>query len=100
LPYIKDENNLRHDIYVGNKLPQNPGELNFAITMMLKDYIAEKGQSYQTINDILGALNGASLEFYRRIAVVYENGKISTNGDVYSNNTENKESKSKSNITR
>jgi len=43
----------------------------------------EEGLSYRTINDILGALEGAKLEFYRRVAVPYENSKLSENGDIY-----------------
>jgi len=39
--------------------------------------------NYQTINDIIGALEGAKLEFYRRIAIPYENAKLTENGDVY-----------------
>jgi hypothetical protein len=39
--------------------------------------------SYQSINDVLGALEGAKLEFYRRIAAPYEDTKIQENGDVY-----------------
>jgi hypothetical protein len=47
------------------------------------DYLRKHGLSYHNINDILGALEGAKLEFYRRVAVPYENGKIQENGDVY-----------------
>ena len=39
--------------------------------------------TYQTMNDIIGALEGAKLEFYRRVVVPYENDKIEQNGDVY-----------------
>lgn len=65
--------------------PTSPGELNYAITQAAKLYMSKKGLSYQTINDIIGALEGAKLEFYRRIAVPYENGKMEENGDVYVN---------------
>jgi len=40
-------------------------------------------KKYQTFNDILGALEGAKLEVYRRVVGPYENGKMSENGDVY-----------------
>lgn len=59
------------------------GELNYTFTQALVQYIERKGLSYQTINDIVGALDGAKLEFYRRVVVPYEEGKIQTNGDVY-----------------
>lgn len=32
---------------------------------------------------LTGALAGAKLEFYRRVAVPYENAKMAEHGDVY-----------------
>jgi hypothetical protein len=43
----------------------------------------QKGQSYQTFNDISGAMTEALAEFRRRIIVPYEDRKIKENGDVY-----------------
>lgn len=62
--------------------PRNAGELNYAISMMLVDYWRRNGERYQTINDVLGALEGAKLEFYRRIAVDHEERKRIQNGDI------------------
>lgn len=59
------------------------GELNYVLTRAVIAYMKTHGLSYQTINDINGALDGAKSEFYRRVAVPYENGKIINNGDVY-----------------
>lgn len=42
-----------------------------------------KGLSYATINEALGALSGAQLEFYRRVAAPYETQKAIDNGEVY-----------------
>ena len=64
---------------------ENAGELNYMLTMVIQDYLgAPESLTYMKINDIMGALEGAKLEFYRRIAVPYENTKLSVNGDVYS----------------
>lgn len=60
-----------------------PGELNYAITKLCVAYLESHTLSYQTINDILGALEGAKAEFYRRVAAPYEDTKIQTNGDIY-----------------
>jgi hypothetical protein len=46
-------------------------------------YQAEHGLSYQTINDILGALVGAREEYYRRVVAPYEDLKVKANGDVF-----------------
>lgn len=63
--------------------PRTPGELNFAITSVIDDYLRRKGMNYTHVNDCLGALEGAKLEFYRRVVVPYEEVKRATNGDVY-----------------
>ena len=78
MPYLTTEDRI-----IARHKATNPGQLNYRITEILRQYIEEKGLSYHTINDIVGALESAKLEFYRRVAVPYENGKIETNGDVY-----------------
>ena len=61
----------------------NAGELNYLLTQCFLRYIAEHGLRYQSINDCLGAAQGACLEMYRRIATPYEQGKCDEQGDVY-----------------
>jgi len=63
--------------------PNVPGSLNYAITKVVIEYIEEVGLSYTSINDVMGAIESAKLEFYRRVAVPYEDLKIGQNGDVY-----------------
>ena len=53
------------------------------ITELLISYMETNGLNYATINDIVGACEGAKMEFYRRVAVPYEDIKIAENGDVY-----------------
>jgi hypothetical protein len=79
MPYIKQE--ARRYAEIG---PTTAGELNFALTMLIKGYW-EDGKNYQAINDILGALEGCKAEFYRRVVVEYEQQKMKENGDVYDN---------------
>jgi len=79
MPYIKQEQ--RDLLYLDS--PEGPGELNYCISTVIRDYWKYGSKSYQTINDILGALEGAKLEFYRRVAVPYEEQKIKENGDIY-----------------
>lgn len=78
MPYIKREDRQR-----AAATPENQGELNYALTLVLTDYMCRKGLRYAHINDCLGALEGAKLEFYRRVAAPYEDAKIEENGDVY-----------------
>ena len=60
-----------------------PGDLNYLFTKLAVGYIRAKGLSYTNINDVLGAFIGANAEFYRRVAIPYENKKQAENGDVY-----------------
>lgn len=83
MPYIKTERRKRFDWHEGADIPINAGELNFLITDIIKRYWELHNMNYQGINDVLGALEGAKLEFYRRVVVPYEEAKIKTNGDVY-----------------
>lgn len=86
MPYIKQEK--RDEFKAVGETGHNPetrtaGELNYEITLKLLKHLKVNGLSYQTINDIVGALEGAKLEFYRRVAAPYEDTKIKENGDVY-----------------
>lgn len=81
MPYIKPNDRVKiNDLKQG---ATNAGELNYIFTLLCIKYLKDNGTSYQKINDIIGALEGTKLEFYRRLVIPYENEKIQTNGDVY-----------------
>lgn len=79
MPYIKEVDRER----VRRFGPKTPGELNYIITEMCRVYLETNGTSYSTFNDIIGACEGAKLEFYRRQTAPYEDTKKAENGDVY-----------------
>lgn len=81
MPYIKKDR--RVELQSPSDQAKTPGELNYQITMLCRAYLQRAGLSYLIINDIVGALEGAKLEFYRRVAAPYEDTKIAENGDVY-----------------
>ena len=87
MPYINKEARERLDFefcaIAGALTAESAGELNYLFTKILTRYIDNKELSYQTINDIIGALEGAKLEFYRRKVIPYENLKCLLNGEVY-----------------
>lgn len=64
-------------------MPQNAGELNYMLSMVVRGYIHQHGLNYQSINDAVGALEGAKAEFQRRVVAPYEDTKITENGDIY-----------------
>ncbi len=83
MPYI--DKNAQEDIAITlwRRRPKTVGELNFLITMQVLDYLAQAGTSYATINSLIGVLECAKLELYRRVVAPYEDEKIKENGDVY-----------------
>lgn len=90
MPYIKQEDRdmivdfHKHseEMLINHEEIQTAGELQYAMAVMFKSYIERKGLNYQHCNDIMGALAGAQMEFYRRHIAVYEDEKIKENGDV------------------
>jgi len=81
MPYINQDD--REDLHYEQKIPANAGELNYLLTTIIDDYFMEHGGRYAQVNDIIGALEGAKLEFYRRIVAPYEDVKLKENGEVY-----------------
>ena len=81
MPYIRKER--RHEFGWHYCFPTDCGELNYILTVIAKEYIDRKGESYQTYNDIIGALECCKQELYRRKIAPYEDKKIKENGDVY-----------------
>lgn len=80
MPYIKqEERNMLDSGHMGN----TPGQLNYLITNICLDYLAVVGEDYASLNDVVGALECAKLEFYRRMVVPYEDRKCEENGDIY-----------------
>lgn len=86
MPYIPQKR--RYKIIAEGDTPYNAGELNFQISDLIGRYQDSKGLCYRTINDIIGALEGAKLEYYRRVAQPYENSKLAEHGDVYNGDVE------------
>jgi hypothetical protein len=81
MPYVDEEARVRLD---KGAAPENAGELNYVITRRVDEYLVQKGGlRYANINEVIGVLECAKLELYRRIAVPYEDDKKDASGDVY-----------------
>ena len=84
MPYIKQDRRKDLDqavvdlVFLMNK---DHGECNYVVTRLLDLLMQPK--NYADINGIIGVLECAKLEFYRRAAAPYEDQKIIENGDVY-----------------
>lgn len=80
MPYINQAN---RDVLARGSAPITPGELNYVVTRAVDDYLHSQGTHYSSINEVIGVLECAKLELYRRVAAPYEDKKAAVNGDVY-----------------
>ena len=87
MPYINKDIRQNIDSYLNvfliDSTIANPGELNYVITKIIKSYLEYKSKNYSDYNEVIGVLECAKLEFYRRAVSPYEDKKIKENGDVY-----------------
>jgi hypothetical protein len=83
VPYIDPRRRLALTDPKGLRHPVTPGELNFAVTKLLCNYIQWCGESYGAFNAVIGVLECAKLELYRRKIAQHEDRKCAENGDVY-----------------
>jgi hypothetical protein len=81
MPYIKKSEREALD---GARLAQlcqlNPGDLTYCIYKLMLQFQAN---SYKDHAQVLGCIEAAKLEYYRRAVAPYENDKITLNGDVF-----------------
>lgn len=80
MPYIESYRRQHARTY-----PDNSGELNYAITIMLQDYMQRTNghPNYDMFNEVVGVLECVKLELYRRVISEYEDTKNRSNGEVY-----------------
>jgi len=58
------------------------GRLNYTISTLLTLLLQSQGKRYQTMNALIGVLESAKQEFYRKAVAPYEDEKIAENGDL------------------
>jgi hypothetical protein len=79
MPYIPPSEKKRVD---QDNLITTAGQFNYALNQLVNIYIEQNEFNYQTANDIVGAIECAKMEIYRRLVAPYEDKKILQNGDV------------------
>lgn len=84
MPYIKQDDRAKFDDLARGiaEKASCAGDLNFAITVILQEYIKKKGLRYANLNEVIGMLECCKMELYRRIAGPYEDSAIKRNSDV------------------
>lgn len=87
MPYINTYRRCHYselDETIDSYVVKSAGELNYLITLLCINYLTSNApESYDNYNSVIGALESAKLEFYRRRVVDYEQQAIKRNGDVY-----------------
>jgi hypothetical protein len=93
MPYIRPDFRKQIDPYLNQFLDDFPtadvsGDLNYVITRIIHHAldIMKKSNNgeirYAHLNNLMGVLESAKLEFYRRRVVPFEDQAIIKNGDV------------------
>lgn len=87
MPYIeqgdRDDIDLVLEPLLDTLDSTNPGEINYVVTRIITNRLRYDGPAYHIINELVGVLECAKLELYRRLAAPYEDRKLEENGDVY-----------------
>lgn len=81
MPYIPNHT-VRKALDDGRFKPKSAGELNYAITRLVTNYL-RGDYGYDQLNEAIGVLECSKLELYRRMVAPYEDAKCAENGDVY-----------------
>lgn len=59
------------------------GDINYLVSSIIHRWIlSQGGVRYQHINSMIGALECAKLELYRKVAAPYEDNKLLDNGPI------------------
>lgn len=87
MPYIHPEERerLREPLRELLHLIETPGELNYTICVLCSEARLDEPYdklNYERLNAVVGVLECAKQEFYRRIVGPYEERKIIENGDM------------------
>jgi hypothetical protein len=84
MPYIKQDARHTFESHIQNLATdaENAGDLNYIITKMLHLYLKKKGLRYANCNEVIGMLECAKLEIYRKVVSNYEDEKLKENGGV------------------
>lgn len=61
---------------------EHDGQLNYIITKLCHNWIIKVGKRYTRLNQVVGVLHCACMEFYLQLAVPYEDIKKKENGPI------------------
>jgi len=92
MPYVTQDSrkcidSQLHDLIEEARLVFEPDEMkgvaNYLVTRLVLGLLKpEDGWRYSSLADVVGTLEAAKLEVYRRLVAPYEDGAIDKNGDL------------------
>lgn len=85
MPYVSKEKRktLAEVVQAGHAQIVEPGDLNYVVSLLMFGLMRRLGHNYSSMNAVLGAVEAAKFEFYRRVVGPYEDLKARDNGDIY-----------------
>jgi len=85
MPYIKQEERtkLYLDIEKLSDKIDSWGQLNYVISMLCLNVLEKDIINYERLNSLIGVLESAKLEQYRKLVSKYEDKKAIENGDIF-----------------
>lgn len=85
MPYIDAQarERISIDICFGHPEDFTVGNLTYVLTYIVNGYVKKRGKSFQSLAEVVAALEQTKDEFQRRVVHPYEDEKMKKNGDVY-----------------
>jgi hypothetical protein len=87
MPYIKGSKRPQYENVLDELLRTDaltePGHLNYVLFALVRRYLSEYGQDYETLRNIRAELLECHTEIGRRLLADYEDLKMRENGDVW-----------------
>jgi len=84
MPYIKLEDRAHYDDEIGNLAAtamSSPGHINYVISKFLHQCLPSQPK-YADLNAMIGVLECAKLELFRKVVAPYEDDRHAENGPV------------------
>jgi len=84
MPYIPKKSRKPFEFPIEEliELINDEAQLNYVITRLVWGFLKNNTINYSTYNKLVGVLECAKLELYRRLIAGYEDQKIIDNGDI------------------
>lgn len=84
MPYIPNADRVKLDPFLtgAGRNIDTKGELTYALTRLVLDYVDNQGKSYDAYSDVLGCLTATTHEVYRTEVAKYESAKQVLSGPV------------------